>query len=66
MSTLLTDVTSLSITIFDESNADIGPTCTGVTCDAVRRVVFDVTAQRNGVSESLRFKVFIRSTMSGV
>ena len=65
MSTLLTDVTSLSISIFDESNADIGPTCAGAACDAVRRVVFDVTAQRNGVSESLRFKVFIRSTMSG-
>ena len=37
MSTLLTDVTSLSISIFDESNVDIGPTCTGVTCDPVTR-----------------------------
>ena len=65
LSTLLTDVTSLNISIFDESNVDIGPLCAGAACDPVRRIVVDVTTQRNGVSQSLRFKVFIRSTMSG-
>ncbi len=64
LSTLLTNVTSLNISIFDEDNTDISP-CTGAGCDPVRRVRFDVTTQRNGVSETLRFKVFIRSTMSG-
>ncbi len=65
VSTLLTDVTSLNISIFDEDNTDIGVVCGGAACDAVRRIVFDVTTQRSGVTESLRFKVFIRSTMSG-
>ena len=65
LSTLLTDVTSLTISIFNESNVDIGPACAGAACDPVRRIVVDVTTQRSGVTESLRFKVFIRSTMSG-
>ena len=65
LSTLLTDVTSLNISIFDEDNTDLGPACAGAGCDPVRRVRFDVTTQRHGVSETLRFKVFIRSTMSG-
>ena len=65
LSTLLTDVTSLAISIFNESNVDIGPACAGAACDPVRRIVVDVTTQRSGVTESLRFKVFIRSTMSG-
>ncbi len=65
LSTLLTDVTDLEISIFDEGNTDIGPGCAGAGCDPVRRIVVDVTTQRNGVTESLRFKVFIRSTMSG-
>ena len=65
LSTLLTDVTSLNISIFDEDNTNIGAACAGAGCDPVRRVLVDVTTQRNGVSETLRFKVFIRSTMSG-
>jgi prepilin-type N-terminal cleavage/methylation domain-containing protein len=65
VATLLTDVTDLEISIFDEDNADLGLSCAGATCDAVRRIVIDVTTQRSGVTESLRFKAFIRSTMSG-
>ncbi len=64
LATLLTDVTALTIFIFDEDNADL-ITCAGATCDDVRRVSVDVTTQRNGVTEALRFKAFIRSTMSG-
>ncbi len=65
VATLLTDVTALAISIYDEDNADLGASCAGAGCDAVRRVVVDVTTQRSGVTESLRFKAFIRSTMSG-
>jgi len=64
LATLLTDVSALTIKIFDEDNIDLG-TCAGATCDPVRRISFDVTTQRNGVTQSLRFKAFIRSTMSG-
>ncbi len=65
IATLLTDVTDLAISIYDEDNADLGASCAGPTCDDVRRVVVDVTTQRSGVTQSLRFKAFIRSTMSG-
>jgi len=65
IATLLTDVTALTISIFNEDNADLGASCAGAGCDAVRRIAVDVTTQRNGVTESLRFKAFIRSTMSG-
>jgi len=34
-------------------------------CTTIRRISVDVTAARGGITESLRFKVFIRSTMSG-
>ncbi len=64
LATLLTDVTALTIVIFNEDNTNL-VVCAGATCDPVRRVSVDVTTQRNGVTQSLRFKAFIRSTMSG-
>lgn len=65
LATLLTDVTAAVFTIFDEDNTDLGVICGAATCDPIRRVGLDVTTERNGVSQSLRFKAFIRSTMSG-
>ena len=65
LSTLLTDVTAFTVKIFDEDDGDLGSSCSADTCDPVRRVELEVTLQRNGVTESLRTKVFLRSTMSG-
>ena len=65
IATLLTDVTDLAISIYDEDNLDLGVSCAGPGCDAVRRVAVDVETQRGGVTDRLRFKAFIRSTMSG-
>ena len=65
IATLLTDVTDMVISIFDEDNVDLGASCGGPGCDAVRRIAVEVWTQRSGVTESLRFKAFIRSTMSG-
>ncbi len=64
LATLLTDVTALTIAIFDEDNTNL-VLCAGAACDPVRRISIDVTTQRSGVTQSLRFKAFIRSTMSG-
>lgn len=61
--TLMTDVTGLNISIYDEDNADIGPTCP--PCAGVRRIGIDLTCQRAGVTEKLNFKVYIRATMVG-
>ena len=62
---LLADATAFSVATYDEDNAALAASLAGVACDPIRRVALDVTLQRHGVSESLRTKVFIRSTMSG-
>ena len=62
---LLADVTSFGIQMWDEDDAALGATLSGSACDAIRRVRIDATVSREGVSERLRTKVFIRSTMAG-
>jgi prepilin-type N-terminal cleavage/methylation domain-containing protein len=65
LATLLTDVTAFTVAVYNESNASIGLPLAGAGCDPIRRIQVDVTVTRNGVSESLRAKAFIRSTMEG-
>jgi prepilin-type N-terminal cleavage/methylation domain-containing protein len=62
---LLSDVSGLTVRAFDEDNTELGLPLAGAACDAVRRISVEISLLRNGVSESLRSKVFIRSTMSG-
>ena len=66
--TLMTDVTALTITGYDDGGpltTDPDVVVAACPCNTVRRISVDVTASRGGITESLRFKVFIRSTMSG-
>ena len=63
--TLLTDVSAVTVKAFNEDNAELVLPLAGAACDPVRRISIDITLTRNGVSESQRAKVFIRSTMSG-
>ncbi|MHC4101610.1 MAG: prepilin-type N-terminal cleavage/methylation domain-containing protein [Planctomycetota bacterium] len=62
---LLSDVTAFAVQTYDEDDGPLANPLTGAACDDIRRVQLNVTIQRNGASESLRTKVFIRSTMSG-
>ncbi len=62
---LLSDVSGLTVKAFDEDNTELGLPLAGAACDAVRRISVEITLQRDGVSPTLRSKVFIRSTMSG-
>ena len=62
---LLSDVTAFAISVYNQDNAAIVGDISGTDCDLIRRVMLDVTVSRHNVSESLRSKVFIRSTMSG-
>ena len=62
---LLSDVTACTITAFDQDNTQLGASLSGAGCDAIRRVSVSVTVQRNGISETLRTRVYIRSTMEG-
>jgi hypothetical protein len=61
---LLSNVTAFSVTTYDEGDIQLAATLTGDECDDIRRVVLNVTVERGGVSESLRTRAFIRSTMS--
>ena len=67
LATLMTNVTDLTIKGYDDGvdpDTEVGP-CPPPVCGTIRRIAVEVTAERGGISESLRFKVFIRSTMSG-
>ena len=62
---LLSDITSFSIQTYDEDNIALAATLGGEDCDDIRRISISATIERSGVSEMLRSKVFIRSTMHG-
>ena len=62
---LMSDVTVFTVLTYDEDDAALVAPLSGAACDDIRRVALNVTVQRNGVTESLRTRVFIRSMMSG-
>jgi prepilin-type N-terminal cleavage/methylation domain-containing protein len=62
---ILNDVSSFTITAYNESNTALTPPLSGNATQAVRRLQLDVTLTRHGISETLRMKVYIRCTMSG-
>jgi hypothetical protein len=65
VSTLLTGVSSFTVQAYDESDAALANPLTGAACHPIRRVSIEITLDRSGVSETLRTRVFLRSTMSG-
>jgi prepilin-type N-terminal cleavage/methylation domain-containing protein len=62
---LLDNVTAFSVSAFNESNGALAGTLSGAATQPIRRLRVQVTVQRVGVSETVRTKLFIRSTMSG-
>jgi prepilin-type N-terminal cleavage/methylation domain-containing protein len=62
---LLTDVSALSILAFNESNTALAASLSGAACDAIRRVEVSITVTRQGRSETLRTRVFLRGAMAG-
>ena len=60
---MLTDLSAITVKAFDEDNTELALPLVGVDCDAVRRISVEITIQRAGVSETLRTKTFLRSTM---
>ncbi|MEM7229573.1 MAG: prepilin-type N-terminal cleavage/methylation domain-containing protein [Planctomycetota bacterium] len=59
--TILGNVTAFTLEAFDESNAALSLPRTGDDCHAVRRIRVTVTTSRNGVTDTMSGKVFIRS-----
>jgi prepilin-type N-terminal cleavage/methylation domain-containing protein len=62
---LLRGVTSLAVRAYDESGAEVLPPVAGEACDAVRTLSVELTVSREGISDTLRTRVFIRSLMTG-
>jgi prepilin-type N-terminal cleavage/methylation domain-containing protein len=62
---LLGDVTAFTVQTYDESNAALAASLSGSGCDPIRRIQIQITMQRNGVTESLRNKIFLRCMVEG-
>jgi prepilin-type N-terminal cleavage/methylation domain-containing protein len=62
---ILENVTSFTLSCFDESNSALAASLSGSATQAIRRVQLQVTVARQGITHGLRSRVFIRSTMSG-
>lgn len=62
---VMNNVSALAVSIYDESNAAIALPCSGAPTQTIRRIQIQVTLTRNGIAETLRSRMFIRTTMSG-
>lgn len=63
-SVLLADVSTLTFEAFDEHSDPIALPIAGGACDPVRRLAITLTVTRNGASETLRTRVFLRSMIN--
>ena len=59
------DVSAFTISVQDESNATLSLPRSGTDCDGIRRVTVTLAMTRYGVTETVRSKIFLRSTLSG-
>jgi len=62
---ILENVTSFSIACFDESNTAMAASLSGAATQGIRRIQIQVTVSRQGISETLRARSYIRSLMTG-
>lgn len=62
---LFDGVTAFSLTAYNESNVAMGASLSGVACEPIRRIGVSISATAEGVTQTLRTKVFIRSCVSG-
>lgn len=62
---ILENVTAFTIACYNESNTALAATLSGAATQPIRRIEVSVTVSRQGQTETLRTRVFIRSLMSG-
>jgi hypothetical protein len=62
---LLTNVTGFSVQTYDDAGAALGGTLSGTSCYPIRRIQVQATVQDQGVTQSLRTRIFVRGVMSG-
>jgi prepilin-type N-terminal cleavage/methylation domain-containing protein len=64
--TLVSNVSGMTVQCYDGNNAALAGSLSGSACNAIRRVSVSLTLTRDGVSETVRSRVFLRSFMQGV
>lgn len=62
---ILENVTSFSVSCFDESNTALAASLSGSATQSIRRIQIQVTVTRQGISQTLRTRAYIRSLMTG-
>ncbi|MBX3356892.1 MAG: prepilin-type N-terminal cleavage/methylation domain-containing protein [Phycisphaeraceae bacterium] len=62
---LVHNVSAFSIQCYDESNNALGATLSGAATQGIRRIQMQITVTEHGLSETIRMKVYLRSTMKG-
>ena len=63
--TLMDDVDSINIVCYDEDNTALAAFLIGSNTHPIRRIDLTVNVSRDGISQSLRTKVFLREFMEG-
>jgi prepilin-type N-terminal cleavage/methylation domain-containing protein len=63
--TLLSGVSAFVIECFDGSNVAMAGTLTGSECAGVRRISVTITLSRDGESDTIRTRVFLRGFIEG-
>ena len=58
-------MTTFALQAYDESDGALGFFLGAAACDPIRRTEITLTAERNGVTVTLRTRVFFRCTMQG-
>lgn len=59
--TLLPDVTSLTLAAYNEAGTALSLPLSGAACQAVQRIDVTVATTRQGISETLRTRIFLRN-----
>jgi hypothetical protein len=62
---LLQDVSAVTISTYDETDTALAATLSGSGTNPVRRIQVSISLTRNGVTQSLTGKVFLRGLMAG-
>ncbi len=62
---LIENVSAFSLTAYDQSNAQLGASLSGSSCQPIRRIAITLSVTHAGVTETLRTKVFLRCCAAG-
>jgi type II secretory pathway pseudopilin PulG len=63
--TLLADVSAFSLRAYDDAGAPLATSLAATDCRQIRRIEVQITLRRQGVTHTLRTRIFLRSTMTG-